>query len=298
MSVRSVALFGDPNTVEPVRELLAFSPELRAAIVRPGGFGRFFAFRGSDVALGIMASAMPRVFAHARWAGALTLNWWIGTDTLETLRSPRLQKQLALTRKQVDAHLSVAPWISDELRTLGIDPIEIPIVPANLRVENLPLPRQHAVLCYAAAGRETFYGVPRVVELARRFPEVPFILCGGGRVPSDAPPNVENAGVVDRRTMGDLYARASVLVRLPAHDGLSKMVLEALSLGRHVLWSYPHKGVAQVGARTDAERVLAELFTVPPAPNEAGREVIASRYNPVQVAGLVRDAIEQVRSTR
>ena len=57
--------------------------------------------------------------------------------------------------------------------------------------------------------------------------------------------------------MMEIYKQTSLLIRLTKHDGFSSMVLEALSLGRNVIWTYkiPHC------FQTEAEREkLLNLF--------------------------------------
>ena len=60
--------------------------------------------------------------------------------------------------------------------------------------------------------------------------------------------------------MDALYAETTVLVRLTSHDGTSFMVLEALSRGRHVIWTYPMTGVIQASGFEAVSGALRELI--------------------------------------
>ena len=69
--------------------------------------------------------------------------------------------------------------------------------------------------------------------------------------------NVETKQIDYDTDMMEIYKQTSLLIRLTKHDGFSSMVLEALSLGRNVIWTYkiPHC------FQTEAEREkLLNLF--------------------------------------
>ncbi len=278
-----VRVFGDGHTLPAVVGTLSLAPGLLA---RPLAAGRplagLLAFRGCEVAHGVMASASPKVFARAKRAGCLTVNHWIGTDVFETRRRPDLRE--ALPRTPVDLHLAVAPWLCEELGQLGVEAREFPIVPPDLRPRAVPLPSRHAVLAYAGEGREDFYGVPALCELARSFPSVPFRLCGGGRLGPGAPANVEALGRLDPGAMEALYERSSVLVRLAEHDGLSKMVLDALARGREAVWNHPFEGARLAAGMEAARGILGEIFSAPPRLNERGWAPLRGPYSPAAVA--------------
>jgi hypothetical protein len=60
--------------------------------------------------------------------------------------------------------------------------------------------------------------------------------------------------------LADVYARSSVLVRFTKHDGLSIMTLEALTNGRHVLWSQDFPYTTRVRTYADIETELRHLY--------------------------------------
>ena len=74
------------------------------------------------------------------------------------------------------------------------------------------------------------------VEIARRFPEVEFLLLGnahyrgaGGWEPNDLPPNVQSLGHADEEQKWRALASAWILVNTSNHDGLAVSFLEALA---------------------------------------------------------------------
>jgi glycosyltransferase involved in cell wall biosynthesis len=87
-----------------------------------------------------------------------------------------------------------------------------------------------------------------------------------------------------RNDLRDAYKGATVLVRFTPHDGLSLMVLEALSYGRHVIWTQPFPFVRQVHQYADVEREIVDLLQAYERgellPNAAASEDIRRRYSP------------------
>ena len=85
-----------------------------------------------------------------------------------------------------------------------------------------------------------FYGGPIFDGLVEAFPEVDFVVLGDGETDYHARPNVTS--IDHAEDVAAVVARCSVLIRPTLHDGMPRMVLEALSLGRQVIASheYPH----------------------------------------------------------
>lgn len=285
MKRQKIALFGDVQTLPYVRDTLALDGSLAPRIIDPAALlSSSVGLLASNVAYGVMASAMPRFFGRARLLGCRTVNHWIGTDVAQSLEDPRLHEQLRTHARSIDIHLCVAPWLQQELAELGIAAHLVPIVPSDLAPDPLPLPARHGVLAYTNEGREAFYGIPGFVALAREFPAADFYLCGTSRVPGDAPENLQVLGRLGRTQMRALYEKISVLYRRPEHDGLSKMVLEALSHGRQVLWIHEMEGVRTARDGNSARQALGEILSASPRPNEAGLFAIAETCNPARIA--------------
>ena len=98
------------------------------------------------------------------------------------------------------------------------------------------LPPRFTVLAYALDDRDELYGLDFILELARRRPDIQFLLLAA--TPTDAlPENVTSLGWVD--DIHPIMSQATVYVRPTSHDGFSYLVLEALATGRYVLWTTP-----------------------------------------------------------
>jgi len=157
---------------------------------------------------------------------------WIGTDVLE------LDKYHgAILSKLVDTHLAVSPWLVNELQEKYIHAQWL-FVPPDLNVPIEPLPKEFAVLIYLGAkDRNGFYGIDTFEHLAYAFPDVKFFVTGEAVHKLDYS-NVEYFGFVSQEKLNELYSQTSVMIRQTIHEGLSIMVLEALSRGKYVIFSH------------------------------------------------------------
>ena len=186
---------------------------------------------------------------------------WNGTDVLiaaDEYRRGNASRRIA----ERAIHWCDAPWLVDELAAIGVKGEHVPLPIPVLSGEAPPLPARFRALLYLpvdAFDREVF-DMETLLRLPRECPEVGFTLIPspGESLPTPLPPNLEAPGWVT--DMDALYAETTVLVRLTSHDGTSFMVLEALSRGRHVIWTYPMTGVIQASGFEAVSGALRELI--------------------------------------
>jgi len=135
-------------------------------------------------------------------------------------------------------HLAEASNLKRELHSVGI---YARTQPQGMRsfegVEIPPLPEKPSVLTMLPAQRFEFYGGNEVLEMAAAAPDIRWLIVANDGKGLPNMPNVEYLGTL--RDMDSVFRRTTVLVRLTKHDGLSKIVLEALAKGRYVVWSHP-----------------------------------------------------------
>lgn len=179
---------------------------------------------------------------------------WAGSDVIKAQSDPF---HMEIIKQERFEHLAVAPWLVDELRDLGVEAKYVPVAGVSAGNPIKPLPEAFRVLTYLPEPRRNFYGAPLVYEAARNMPEVEFDVVGAGRHDSEAPSNVRFLGHV--QNMQQLLDHSTVLLRQPKHDGMSVLVLEALSRARHVLWSYEFPHVRRAGSVEDVLNELREL---------------------------------------
>lgn len=184
---------------------------------------------------------------------------WIGTDVL------RIREDYYRNPRKINGeceNLADAEWLADELKEVGIEAEVIPIVSENISFSCPPMPKEHAVLTYIPSHRADFYGMDLVRRLAAALPEIRFyIVANDGENDADKLPNIVYKGFVDSEKMRELMTESTVLFRYPEHDGLSRMVFEALAAGRRVVYKY-HYPYAITPASDKYEDILAALKSV------------------------------------
>lgn len=222
---------------------------------------------------------------------------WVGTDVLRA-GQPEVRRQNETGRVE---HWADAPWLADELRAVGIDAKFVSLSPVA-EVPEMPLPPPPlTVLTYLPEDKYEFYGAQIVYEVARRMPDARFLVLASERRGRVTPANVDFIGYHDE--MEHVYGRCHVLVRMPDHDGMSQMVLEALNHGRYAVWNYALEGAEKA---CDANGVEAHLRRLSDAlargelkPNEAGRAYVRRDFLGSAVAARLCDGVlASVRRSR
>ncbi|MBX7201950.1 MAG: hypothetical protein K1X77_02675 [Bacteroidia bacterium] len=162
---------------------------------------------------------------------------WQGTDVM--LASERHHNG-TLNRKYIDygTHIAVAPWLSEELKQINIHAPTLDFKWID-PIDNLPPISELSAYTYLAEGRENFYGLQEVLQLATRHHEIVFKIVGSKGHGIHCPKNVQFLGWLNAVQMKDLRIHSPVYLRLTEHDGFSNAVLEAQSVGNEVIWTYP-----------------------------------------------------------
>ncbi len=171
---------------------------------------------------------------------------WIGSDILLAERRSYFYSLKSVFEKSI--HVADAPWLSKELRKYGIEPSgEIPLIPFDMwqlaNQEQLPYSginiEGFSYLYYLPKGKEKLYNYEALVEIAKAFPETMFYVVGTNSVTGDITRNIRPLGIIPRNEMLHIYKKTIGLIRLPVHDGLSIMVMEALLFNRYVIYNHP-----------------------------------------------------------
>ncbi len=231
--------------------------------------------------LHIISAPLTQLFRF-RFAQIPIVYHWIGSDVQRIVKDAPLHRRLKkwLIDFTPAFHLTVYEPLRTELARVGIPARLLPLVPAEFPAEPLPLPENFAVLSYIPTQRWDFYRGAQIVEVARMMPRVDFHIVAAPAM-ENAPPNVRFHGYVDE--MRPLYQQCTALVRLTNHDGLSKMVLEALAYGRYVLWNHPFPHCRFVETVEDVHRELLALSKQEDI-NREGLEFVKQHFHPRVVA--------------
>jgi hypothetical protein len=216
---------------------------------------------------------------------------WSGSDVLHAQREYAAGVRVPWISNMV--HWGVSPWVAEEVRALGLPCEHVQASFVDVVHRPKALPKKFSVLVYVGdVNKRDLYGWDRMVEVACALPQLEFKLCGipNGQALS-GPPNMKiypwTADFIN------ILQDSTVVYRPVRHDGLSFTVLEALSHGRHVLYSYPLPGCIHVTGTSDACAELVGLVAAHDAGslplNEAGRVHIEQHYAPEHVrADLLR----------
>lgn len=162
---------------------------------------------------------------------------WVGTDVLNAHKAYKagvVEADLIRRTK----HLCQVDWIQKELLEVGIQAAIAQIFCFTDEIPTpTPLPKKFSILSYVGKGREKFYGIDKLIELAQSFPDIPIRIAKLSEYLEPLPPNIHLLGWVN--DMAKEYRDCVLYLRLTEHDGgASFSVLEALSYGRYVGFTY------------------------------------------------------------
>lgn len=241
--------------------------------------------------------SLGKFLASARLFGVRNLVMlWSGSDIFfaqEQCAAGKLNPWIAKK-----THWAVSPWIADEARALGLACEFVQASFVQPVAEIAPLPQTFSVLSYVPnQEKSALYGWNEIQEVARALPEVKFNVVGvqnGSAL--EAPPNVHVGGWALDLTPH--LRQSSVLWRPVRHDGLSFMVLEALSQGRHVLYSYPFAACMEATTAAAAIAEIKRLFALHQTGmlpiNQTGVDRIAAEFAPEIVRGNLLRRWEEI----
>lgn len=210
---------------------------------------------------------------------------WVGTDVQRAL--------LAHDRGDISARLAEnaihwcdAPWLVDELRSIGVRSEHVPLPIPGLAGPPPPLPERFRVLLYlpAEAPYRRVFDVETLLRLPGEFPGIEFIEVPSppDAIPGPLPPNLKALAWVE--DMDALYREVAVYIRATLHDGMSFMAVEALARGRHVIWSYPLPGAIHASGFDAVAAALRDLAARHAAGtlelNTEGRSYVLEHFDP------------------
>ena len=203
---------------------------------------------------------------------------FVGSDILRLKKVnyfDRLNWILAL--KSANRIFVGAPWHVDELnKYLKTESLILFFNHYEIERRSIPFPDQFTVLSYLPSGKPDFYGEKLIKVLIEKYPEIKFIILGINKFSHY--PNVETIQIDYDLDMTEIYKQTSLLIRLTKHDGFSSMVLEALSLGRNVIWTYKIPHCFQTVAERDNllnqfDRAREEIY------NSSGADWVRNNFN-------------------
>jgi len=208
---------------------------------------------------------------------------WIGTDVYRFINDRFLKR--FLKKQMIDSplvcNLVVSENLKNELEQYRVESSIIPLTKLKFVNDASSLPKKLSVLSYVPKNRWDFYHGDLITELSIKMPDIDFHILAAGKENSGRP----NLFLYDFVTdTNQFYSKCSVLLRITAHDGLPKMVLEALSNGRQVLWneSFPH--CFAVNNLDECVEILNKLKLNCPL-NTEGKKFVEDSFNELKIIG-------------
>ncbi len=202
------------------------------------------------------------------------ISHWIGTDVLLAKENKNFNKVL----KYIDCNLTCSPVLKEELKEIGIDAIEMPIVPNWSNTNYSELPIKHSVLVYMPEKKEEFYGLKYVKYAAETYPELKFYIVANDNDILNLK-NVQFLGRISHEKMEKLYDKITILLRMPKHDGLSLMLLEALIKGKEIIYSYKFPYTQYASSEEEVSDKINEIIQKQPEFNKLGHQYVLKNYN-------------------
>lgn len=188
-----------------------------------------FSINGSIVSSGVFDLAIRKKVP-------IIMNW-VGTDVLlanEAFKSGNYRRDYI----EYAIHFCEVDWIKQELKEIGINAeiVNFASFDKHFEMKN-PLSERYTVLTYIPKVRSEFYQPKIFLNVAKRLPEVNFLIAGtDANEYEPLPENVKALGWVS--DMDSLYNKVHACVRIPEHDGLSTFILEGLARGKDVFYKY------------------------------------------------------------
>ncbi len=239
-----------------------------------------------------LSNTLLRRLVAARIAGVQIVRYWTGRDLIWAHHHQPSQEFARAVCALGATQLCRSPEIAEQLLALGVTAKVLPVISPNLSSHAPPqgLPATFSVLCYLPQDRREFHGGAIIDVLVKHLPSVRFLVLGGGGSSLAGEPNVEWL----RNSTDSVRAihRSTVVVDARVDGGLSRLALEGLCHGRHVITGY--KLPFAFPART-AEEYIDAIRTIRDAPrfNLEGRSHVDRDHEHHTATKALRRELEE-----
>ncbi|PKM86808.1 MAG: hypothetical protein CVU87_11005 [Firmicutes bacterium HGW-Firmicutes-12] len=254
--------------------------------------------KNSDVVYGIFSAYHLSYWIVARLFSKKTINHWIGTDVYvlfkKGIKYDFVNILSKFAQKLITTNVIGSEFLKEELNKKNIDGLVIPLIAEGINLDSQAPPEEHAVLTYIPNGREEFYNLDMVINLASEFTDVNFIVVGNdGKNVQDRQlfKNISFKGYVSKQEMDEIYSKVSILIRLPIHDGFSMMVIEAMAKGKTVIYRMNQEGTIHIGEYEELRKVFKETIKSKPTVNHEAVDYVKGNLNKKTIVEQIRDVI-------
>jgi hypothetical protein len=206
--------------------------------------------------------------------GVPVVRWWVGTDVLNVITREDLQRNAARVDRIISTNVAAAPHLVDELGTVGVRAQYVPSV-IDADITGIPVMEwtgeTRPVLVYMPESRKDFFGIDVIEPVIAANPDLEFLVVADDSHSLAIYPNVESFGWVSN--MQHLYERAGCILRITAHDGLPRMLIESLVRGAYAIYSWPLHGCWEAHTSEEVNQALVD-YRAAREPNLEGRRAM------------------------
>ena len=181
----------------------------------------------------------------------------------------------------------------DELETVGIHSQYVPsVIDADISESEVMewSGAVRPVLVYMPGSRKEFFGIDVIAPVIAANPDLDFLVVADDSHSLAIYPNVESFGWVSN--MRHLYDRAGCILRITAHDGLPRMLIESMVRGAYAIYSWPLPGCWEAHTSDEINESLSH-YRAAATPNLEGRHVMLQmlRQRPdLQMSNVLSEA--------
>jgi len=211
---------------------------------------------------------------------------WVGADSWLANKKFHLKVYSQLLKNKIELHIAIEKEIARKLESLGIKSITYPL-PVATHYNLEPLPSKKQILVYAPDEEEYYwkrFNGDLIKRIVREFPEVTFIILrNSGKYFSEQ--NVKCFKWVEN--MKKMYQESLGMIRISEHDGFPGTMVEALSMGRHFVYSQEFPYCKKATNFEELKKAIEEIINEPKL-NIDGKNYIEKEYGLDKIAkGLV-----------
>jgi hypothetical protein len=169
--------------------------------------------------------------------------------------------------------------LHEEFNELKIKNKVLNFVNFELKKQNYKFPEKKRAIAYLPSDRKIFYNHKTLFKLALDFPDTEFIWFPYIKEKNeDIPTNVHCIDYVPRQDLFSEIGKNKVFLRISEHDGLPNTLLEALSIGRWAIWSFPFEFVSSFKSYEQLKTEFNILINRT-EPNILGEQYILENFN-------------------
>jgi len=248
------------------------------------------------VLYGIPDRWFRRYIALSIVMGRPVIRWWVGTDVFNVLQDQRIRKAALHFDRLVTSNITVATHLRDELASVGVVATFIPSLldADSIKVSSIS-PTPKSLLVYLPASRKDFYGFDIVREVVDQNRDIEFIVVADDTHSLASYSNVRSLGWVD--DMSGVWDRAGGLLRVTTHDGMPRMVLDALRRAKHVIYAWPFPGCRLARTAGEVQAAVTE-FKNSEGDNRLGAEAVRALLDPDPAVRFALEIESTLVSTR